>query len=62
MLKSLNVKNLTVFAEADLEFSPGLNVIVGAANKVSGTNIGYIGRRKPFSVPDTFSIPERKAL
>ena len=29
MLKSLNVKNLTVFAEADLEFSPGLNVIVG---------------------------------
>jgi energy-coupling factor transporter ATP-binding protein EcfA2 len=29
MLKSLNIKNLTVFAEASLEFSPQLNVIVG---------------------------------
>ena len=29
MFKSLNVKNFTVFAEADLEFSPALNVIVG---------------------------------
>jgi energy-coupling factor transporter ATP-binding protein EcfA2 len=29
MLKSLNVKNLTVFADADLEFSPSVNVIVG---------------------------------
>lgn len=29
MLKSLNIRNLTAFAEADLEFSPQLNVIVG---------------------------------
>jgi AAA domain, putative AbiEii toxin, Type IV TA system len=29
MLKSLDIKNLTVFAEAKLEFSPQLNVIVG---------------------------------
>ncbi len=29
MLKSLDIKNLTVFAEASLEFSPQLNVIVG---------------------------------
>jgi predicted ATP-dependent endonuclease of OLD family len=29
MLKSLDIKNLTVFAEANLEFSPQLNVIVG---------------------------------
>ena len=26
------------------------------ADKVSGTDFGHIGRRKPFSVPDTFSI------
>jgi energy-coupling factor transporter ATP-binding protein EcfA2 len=29
MLKSLDIKDLTVFAEASLEFSPQLNVIVG---------------------------------
>src|SRR5215475_12942058 len=29
MLKSLDIKNLTVFVEANLRFSPQLNVIVG---------------------------------
>lgn len=29
MLKNLKVKNLTVFSDAEFEFSPGLNVIVG---------------------------------
>ena len=29
MLNSVSVKNLTVFAEANFEFSPQLNVIVG---------------------------------
>jgi len=29
MLKTANIRNLTVFKQADLEFSPGLNVIVG---------------------------------
>lgn len=29
MLKTLSIKNLTVFQEAKLEFAPGLNVIVG---------------------------------
>ncbi len=29
MLKELRVRNLTVFSEAELHFSPGLNVIVG---------------------------------
>ncbi len=29
MLKNLKLKNLTVFPEAELEFSPGLNVIIG---------------------------------
>jgi len=30
---------------------------VSRADTVSGTDIGHIGRRKPFSVPDTLSIP-----
>lgn len=29
MLKSMKIKNLTVFSEADLLFSPGLNVVIG---------------------------------
>lgn len=32
MLNSLKVKNFTAFAEANLEFSPGLNVIIGENN------------------------------
>jgi hypothetical protein len=28
-----------------------------SADKVSGTDFGHIGRKKPFSVPDTFSVP-----
>ena len=37
--------------EADAEGHSG-------ADKVSRTDFGHIGRRKPFSVPDTFSGPE----
>lgn len=29
MIKSLQIKNLTVFSEAELQFSPNLNVIIG---------------------------------
>ena len=29
MLKKIKIKNLTVFPEAELDFSPGLNVIIG---------------------------------
>ena len=29
MLKKMSIKNLTVFPEAELDFSPGLNVIIG---------------------------------
>lgn len=32
MLRKLSVRNFTCFAEADFDFSPGLNVIVGPAN------------------------------
>ncbi len=28
------------------------------ADKISATDIGHIGRRKPFSVPDTFSTTQ----
>jgi hypothetical protein len=29
---------------------------VMGADKVSGTDVGHIGGKKPFSVPDTFSV------
>jgi len=32
------------------------------ADKVSGTDFGHISRRKPFSVPDTFSTAFQYAL
>ena len=35
-------------------------VFVGR-DKVSGTYFGHIGGKKPFSVPDTFPVPERAA-
>ena len=33
--------------------------VLARADKVSETDIGNIGRRKPFSIPDTFSISHR---
>jgi AAA15 family ATPase/GTPase len=43
MLKSLNIKNFTVFEEAKVEFSPGLNVIIGdnATGKTHLLKLGY---------------------
>lgn len=43
MLKHLNIRNFTVFAEADFEFSPGLNVIVGTngTGKSHVLKLGY---------------------
>ncbi|MDM8560921.1 AAA family ATPase [Candidatus Parabeggiatoa sp. HSG14] len=32
MLKSLAIKNFTIFSEAGIEFSPGLNVVIGENN------------------------------
>jgi len=32
MLKSLKTKNFTLFSDAEIEFSPGLNVIIGENN------------------------------
>ncbi|OAD21570.1 ATP-binding protein [Candidatus Thiomargarita nelsonii] len=43
MLKSLNINNFTVFAEVKIEFSPGLNVIIGdnATGKTHLLKLGY---------------------
>lgn len=43
MLKRLYVKNFTVFAEADFEFGPGLNVVVGtnSTGKSHVLKLGY---------------------
>lgn len=43
MLKRMQVKNLTVFAEADFQFAEGLNVIVGenGAGKTHALKIAY---------------------
>lgn len=45
MLKSLQLQNLTVFADAKLEFSPGLNVLVGenGTGKTHALKAAYAG-------------------
>jgi AAA15 family ATPase/GTPase len=44
MIKHLKLKNFTVFKEADLEFSPGLNVIIGenGTGKTHLLKLGYL--------------------
>ncbi|MEN8216627.1 MAG: AAA family ATPase [Pseudomonadota bacterium] len=43
MLNSLDIKNFTVFADAKIEFSPGLNVLIGdnATGKSHLLKLGY---------------------
>ncbi|WP_083325839.1 AAA family ATPase [Hymenobacter coccineus] len=43
MLKRLHIKNFTVFADADFEFGPGLNVLVGTngTGKTHVLKLGY---------------------
>jgi AAA domain, putative AbiEii toxin, Type IV TA system/AAA ATPase domain len=55
MLKSLNIRNLTAFAEAELEFSPQLNVIVGE-NAVGKTHLLEV----PYAVLATSAEEGRK--
>ena len=47
MLKRLLVKNFTVFAEADFEFGPGLNVVVGTngTGKSHVLKLGYVATK-----------------
>jgi len=44
MIKHLTLRNFTVFKEADLEFSPGLNVIIGenGTGKTHLLKLGYL--------------------
>ncbi|MGI4873045.1 MAG: AAA family ATPase [Janthinobacterium lividum] len=53
MLKRLHVKNFTVFAEANFEFSPGLNVIVGTngTGKSQVLKLGYAAEAAYAAVP-----------
>ncbi|RKZ44623.1 MAG: ATP-binding protein, partial [Candidatus Parabeggiatoa sp. nov. 3] len=57
MLKSLTIKNFTVFAEARIEFSPGLNVIIGdnATGKSHLLKLGY-------SILHTLAKPGKQSL
>ena len=58
MLKRLHLKNFTVFADADFEFSPGLNVLVGTngTGKSHVLKLGYVAEAARFElnkeVPD----------
>jgi predicted ATPase len=47
MLKRLNIQNFTVFADAEFEFGPGLNVIVGTngTGKSHVLKLGYVAAR-----------------
>jgi energy-coupling factor transporter ATP-binding protein EcfA2 len=65
MLKSLHVKNFTVFEDAKFEFGPGLNVIVGAngTGKSQLLKIGYaIESIAETSKRGKWSTDERKEL
>jgi len=52
MLKSLNIKNFTVFADAIVEFSPGFNVVIGdnATGKSHLLGLGYSVMRSLYQV------------
>lgn len=52
MLKRLHLKNFTVFADADFEFSPGLNVLVGTngTGKSHVLKVGYAVESTRFDI------------
>ncbi|RKZ82640.1 MAG: hypothetical protein DRR19_20285 [Candidatus Parabeggiatoa sp. nov. 1] len=55
MLKSLNINNFTVFANAITEFSPGFNIIIGdnATGKSHLLKLGYSVMRSLSQVTST---------
>ncbi|WP_375419382.1 ATP/GTP-binding protein [uncultured Hymenobacter sp.] len=63
MLKRLHIKNFTVFADADFEFGPGLNVIVGTngTGKSHVLKLGYIAEIVRFNVSRDFSASQLNA-
>ncbi|WP_071891083.1 AAA family ATPase [Hymenobacter sp. PAMC 26628] len=54
MLKRLHIKNFTVFADADFEFGPGLNVLVGT----NGTGKSHV-LKLGYAVAQTVAAAER---
>lgn len=56
MLKRLHLKNFTVFADSDFEFSPGLNVLVGTngTGKSHVLKVGYAVESVRFSLRKDF--------
>ncbi len=52
MLKSLSIKNFTVFADAITEFSPGFNIVIGdnATGKSHLLKLGYSVMRSLYQV------------
>ncbi len=59
MLKRLHIQNFTVFAEADFEFGPGLNVVVGTngTGKSHVLKLGYAVLRSMISGVRLLSAP-----
>jgi hypothetical protein len=57
MLKRLHLQNFTVFADAEFEFGPGLNVLVGTngTGKSHVLKVGYIAEDARFSVGKDFA-------
>ena len=55
MIKTLKLSNFTVFKEAELEFSPGLNVIVGenGTGKSHLLKLAYTILRTEATIPET---------
>jgi energy-coupling factor transporter ATP-binding protein EcfA2 len=61
MLKRLLVKNFTVFAEADFEFGPGLNVVVGTngTGKSHVLKLGYVlGHSATYIIGDEWLVQD----
>ena len=56
MIQSLRLENFTVFEQAEFQFSPGVNVLIGenGTGKTQALKIGY-------AVLPTFNIEEREA-
>lgn len=63
MLKRLHLKNFTVFADADFEFSPGLNVLVGTngTGKSHVLKLGYVAESARFSISRQFTSEQLDA-
>lgn len=57
MLKRLHLKNFTVFADADFEFGPGLNVLVGTngTGKSHVLKLGYAVELTRFDISKDFT-------